>query len=143
MISVGIINRDNLTLLGLRYLIEEQRDMRIVLAVNRPLPLTGRSPDCLVIDLDLAGELPLILGGRDGARLPEGPQVIGLAGSGVLAEELTAVQLNAICRREDAAHALVKAVRGLTIPASADAGPRAAAAEVCLSPREEEVLRYV
>ena len=142
MISVGIISPDSLTLLGLCYLFNEQQDMQIVLASNSPLPLAGTSLDFLVIDLDLLAELPRILGDGEGRRFLGTPRTIGLAGAGMRTEILAATELSAVCRREDAARLLVDAVRRLYIQTDAKRG-RVAAAEVSLSPREEEVLRYI
>lgn len=142
MISIGIVSRDSLTLFGLRYLFQEQPNMRVVVAAGRPLPLAGRSLDCLVIDLDLVGNLPLILEECEGTEVSRTPRVVGLAG-GAPWDASAAAEVDAVCPREDAPRLLVNEVLRLITPDGGAQNGCVAGAAVTLSPREEEVLHYL
>jgi DNA-binding CsgD family transcriptional regulator len=143
MISVGIISPDSLTLLGLCHLFNEQQDMQIMHASDSLLPLADTLLDFLVIDLDPLAELPPTLADGEGRRFSGTPRLIGIAGAGVRPEALAAAELSAVCRREDARRLLVDVVRRLYIQTDDAERARVVAAEVSLSRREEEVLRYL
>lgn len=143
MISVGIVNRDSLALLGLQFLFKEQRDIRIALAANRPLPLAGLSLDCLVIDLNMIRDLRLMLAERKGAGVSRRPRVVGLTGVAVPWDGSDVAEVDAICRREDAARTLVREVLRLNGPDGSTENVCDATAKVSLSPREEEVLHHL
>jgi DNA-binding CsgD family transcriptional regulator len=79
----------------------------------------------------------------EGAGSSRMPRVIGLA-SGSTPSDVSAVpEVDAICRREDAPRVLVNEVLGLVTAGGNAPGGCDTAAEVCLSPREEEVLHYL
>jgi two-component system invasion response regulator UvrY len=142
VISVGIVDRDELPLFGLRYLLESQPDFVVAFASNSLVDLPDAPLDCLVLDLALIDELAERGRARDAAPL----KVIGLAADGPLADRfrLTRPDLAEVQLRDDAARELVGAVRRVTADSSMPSSGAVLRTGVgCLSPREAEVLRYI
>jgi DNA-binding NarL/FixJ family response regulator len=142
VISVGIVDRDELSLLGLRYLLESQTDFVVAFASNGLEDLQDVPFDCLVLDLELLGKLTE-WGRAHGGAAPL--RVIGLAADRPLADQYRRMRpdLAEIHLRDDAARELVRAVRRVTAYASAPAGAVVRTGIACLSPRELEVLRHI
>ena len=143
MISVGIVDRDELPLFGLRYVLESQADFVVAFASNGLVGLRDAPLDCLVLDLELIDELAE-LGRARGAAAPL--RVIGLAADRPLADRFrhTRPDLAEVQLREDAARELVGAVRRVTtLRRMPSAGADLRTGVACLSPREAEVLRYI
>jgi two-component system, NarL family, invasion response regulator UvrY len=139
MISVGVIDSGQLSLLGLRYLLEREADMIVEFAATSPVPLGPRPLDCLVLDLELADELSIMLRDRGETLVPK---VIGLAADEALGRPQ--FDVTEVCFREDAPNHLVTAVRRLAAQGGkVSTGAVARTGVSCLSPREQEVLRHI
>lgn len=132
MIRTGIAARDPLVLLGIRYLLDREPDIRVAFATDVPSAVALGELDCLVLDMNLFGTLP---------TLPR--PVIGLAD-----DERTTVtpppEVAEVYHKSEATACLVGAVHQVVagrITPRPPAVVRCGAAD--LSPREQEVLGHI
>ncbi|MGW3442070.1 response regulator transcription factor [Streptomyces sp. NPDC001076] len=143
MVRAGIFLRNQLALLGIRYLLDAEADIQVVFATSTPFAVAADSVDCLVLELDLLDELPAPPRGTAG--LPAARTVV-LTGDGAgPGRGVAPDRLGETHPIEDAPLLLVDAIRRVADPGAAAGGPEAVVRQgvATLSPREREVLGHL
>lgn len=148
MVRAGIFVRSQLALLGIRYLLDSEADIQVVFATTTPFTIAADTVDCLVLDLDLLGEVADSVQGAAGT--PPSRTVLLTTHGAAPARDVApawAGVTGEIHPIDGAPLLLVDAIRRVAGQTAApDATTVSAAVRhgvAMLSPREQEVLRHL
>ncbi|MER5307004.1 LuxR C-terminal-related transcriptional regulator [Streptomyces sp. NPDC002773] len=135
MVRAGIFVRNQLALLGVRYLLDAEADIQVAFATGTPFAVAAGTVDCLVLDLGLLDALP--------AGVPAARTVLLTADGTSAGRAAGPHRMGETHPFDDAPLLLVDAVRRVAGPVPAGAGPGAPQGVATLSPREREVLGHL
>lgn len=143
MVRAGIFVRNQLALLGIRYLLDAEADIQVAFATDTPFEVASGTVDCLVLDLGLLDELPGPAHGTAG--VPAARTVLLTADGTTAGRDTGPDRMGETHPFDDAPLLLVDAIRRVAGPGPAPAGAATAARQgvATLSPREREVLRHL
>ncbi|MFF8609950.1 LuxR C-terminal-related transcriptional regulator [Streptomyces sp. NPDC015346] len=147
MVRAGIFVRNQLALLGIRYLLDAEADIQVAFATSTPFAVAAGTVDCLVLDLALLDELPEPPLGTLG--VPAARTVLLTADGtpdGTAADRAMGPdRMGGTHPFDDAPLLLVDAIRRVAGQGSDPAGAVTVARQgvATLSPREREVLRHL